>query len=251
MKQKIKTIIVEDMARAKELLRADLKAYCPKVEIVGEASSVVTGAKLLRQVKPDLIFLDIMLGDGTGFDLLEIFPNLNAKVIFVTAHEEHAIQAFRYAAIDYLLKPINTDDLIAAVMRASNQIGLNRESLSLLKNTIQFPDRLPQRISLSNQEKISVVDIDQIVRCESDGNNTRVFLKNGEKIFVTKTLKQYEELLLQHHFLRTHQSHLINTLYIKEYNRSDGGYLLLKDGQHIPVSVRKKKTIMDYLEEIR
>ncbi len=251
MTGKIKAVIVEDMARAKELLKADLLEYCPQVQLIGEASSVVSGAKLLRKEKPDLIFLDIMLGDGTGFDLLEIFPQLEAKVIFVTAHEEHAIQAFRYAAIDYLLKPINTDDLIAAVMRVTHQLGYSNESLSLLKNAMQYPDRLPQRISLSNQEKISVVDIAQIIRCESDGNNTRVFLNSGEKIFVTKTLKQYEELLTQHQFIRTHQSHLINTVFIKEYNRADGGYILLKDGQHIPVSVRKKRVIMDYLEGIR
>ena len=149
------------------------------------------------------------------------------------------------------MKPINLDDLIQAVDRATHQLGVNKESLSVLKNAIQNPDQLPKRISLSNQEKISVVDIQQIIRCESDGNNTWVFLHSGEKFFVTKTLKQYEEILLQHQFIRPHQSHLINSVYIKEYNRADGGYLLLKNGQHIPVSVRKKKVIMDYLERIR
>ncbi len=244
-------ILVDDMPQALQVLRADLEENCPEIKILGTADSVVNAAKLLRQEQPDLLFLDIMLGDGTGFDLLEIFPQLNAKVIFVTAYEEHAIKAFRFAAIDYLLKPINPEDLQKAVERAKQQLSSSSsESINILKETIKYPDALPKRISLHTQEKIAVVEIDSIIRCESDGNNTLFILKSGEKIFVTKTLKQFDQLFSEHSFLRTHQSHLINIQHIHEYVRKDGGYLKMKNGDIIPVAVRKKSLVMELLDNI-
>ncbi len=244
-------ILVDDMPQALQVLRADLEETSPDVEILGTADSVVSAAKLLRQEEPDLLFLDIMLGDGTGFDLLEIFPNLRSKVIFVTAYEEHAIKAFRFAAIDYLLKPINPEDLKKAVDRAKGQLSdSNNESIDILKETIKYPDSLPKRISLHTQEKIAVVEIDDIIRCESDGNNTLFILQSGKKVFVTKTLKQFDQMFSEHSFVRTHQSHLINIQHIQEYVRKEGGYLKMKNGDHIPVAVRKKSVIMDLLDNI-
>ena len=243
-------LLVEDMPQALQVLQNDLAEYCPDVQITGTAHSVVEAAKQLRQHTPDLLFLDILLGDGTGFDLLEIFPNLRARIIFVTASDEYAVRAFRFAAVDYLLKPVEPAQLQAAVQRAKNQLAHSAESLDLLKETIRRPDVLPSRISLNTQERIAVVDIDQIVRCEADGNNTWFVLASGEKIFVTRTLKQFEQLLAQHQFVRVHQSHLLNLAYIREYVKKDGGYLKLKSGGIVPVSLRKKAELIALLENL-
>ena len=246
----MRALIIEDMPQAVAVLEADLATYCPEVEVTGVAHSVVSAAKLLRQQKPDLIFLDILLGDGTGFDLLEIFPGLDARIIFVTASDEFALRAFRYAAVDYLLKPIEPEQLQDAVRRAQKQIGGTRESLSVLQEAIARPDVLPSRISLHTQERILVVEVDQIVRCEADDNNTRFLLASGEKVFVTRTLKHYEQLLEGHGFMRVHQSHLVNFRYVRGLEKKEGGYLLLKNGDMVPVSIRKKADVIALITQI-
>ena len=244
-------ILVDDMPQALQILEHDLAECCPDVQIIGTANSVVSAAKLLRQKTPDLLFLDIMLGDGTGFDLLEIVPNLQSKVIFATASDEHAIRAFRFAAIDYLLKPIDPEALKEAVSRAREQLIHHPiESIDLLRETIRYPQTLPKRISLNTQEKIVVVEIDQIVRCEADGNNTLFLLASGEKVYVTKTLKQFETLLREHPFVRVHQSHLVHLHHIQEYVRKDGGYLKMNNGDIVSVSVRKKAAIIKLLSNL-
>ena len=241
-------LLVEDMPQALQVLQNDLAEYCPDIRVIGVAHSVVEAAKQLRQHTPDVLFLDILLGDGTGFDLLEIFPNLKTRIIFVTASDEFAVRAFRFAAVDYLLKPVEPAQLQAAVQRAKSHLAHPAESLDLLKETIRRPEVLPSRISLNTQERIAVVDIGQIVRCEADGNNTWFVLAGGEKIFVTRTLKQFEQLLAQHQFIRVHQSHLLNLAYIREYVKKDGGYLKLKNGDIVPVSLRKKAEVLELLE---
>jgi len=192
--------------------------------------------------------LDILLGDGKGFDLLEIFPDIPSRIIFVTESDEYALRAFRFAALDYLLKPIDPEQLKAAVRRAQQQQNGSRESLNVLREAITKPDVLPTRLSLHTQERIIIAEIDQIIRCEADGNNTRFILSTNEKIFVTKTLKQYEQLLERHRFIRVHQSHLVNFRHVRGFEKKDGGYLSLKNGEIIPVSVRKKAEVMDILE---
>ena len=150
------------MPVALQVLENDLKQHCPQIEIVGKAQSIVEAAKILSTKTPDIIFLDIMLGDGTGFDLLEIFPNLSAKLIFITATDEFAIKAFRFAAIDYLLKPLNSDHLVSAVEKATKMLSPSTESIDLLKETINNPNQLPKRISLHALDRITVVEISKI-----------------------------------------------------------------------------------------
>lgn len=244
-------IIVEDIPSALELLSSDLRSNFPNIELMGEASSVVESAKLLRNKTPDILFLDIMLGDGTGFDLLEIIPDLSSKIIFVTASDEYAIKAFKFAAIDYVLKPYSIDDLAQAIEKAKQQINPNKERLDILKDTLEQPKNIPQKISLSTLEKISVVSITDIIRCESDNNNTTFYLNNEQKIFVTKTLKYYADMLKECGFIRTHQSHLINSIYIKEFVKSDGGYIILKNGSNVPVSMRKKAEVIELISSIK
>ncbi|WP_273447921.1 LytR/AlgR family response regulator transcription factor [Neolewinella agarilytica] len=241
-------IIIEDMPHALAALKADLAAHCPEVEIIGTADSVVSAAKLLRSEKPDILFLDIMLGDGTSFDILEIVPDLSSELIFVTASDEFAVRAFRFAAVDYLLKPVESELLRAAVDRAIERRGqAHPESIDLLKNTIRHPDDLPERISLHTSENIVVATIKDIIRCESDSNNTRFFLQGEKPVFVTKTLKHYERLLNEHHFIRVHQSHLVNLRHVVEFKKVDSGYLRLSNGDEVPVASRKRAEVVELL----
>lgn len=247
-------VLVDDMPQAIEVLKQDLENNFDDIEIVGTANSVISAAKLLKEKQPDLLFLDIMLGDGTGFDLLEILPELPSKVIFVTAFEEHAIKAFRFSAVDYLLKPIHQDNLKEAIEKSRQQLQADSKNeaaaLDVLQETMKHPNKLPERITLHTLERILVVEIKDIVRCESDGNNTIFFLNNGEQIFVTKTLKQFQTLFVEHTFLRTHQSHLVNTNYIQAYERKEGGYLKMKNGDSVPVAVRKKSEVIALLDTL-
>jgi two-component system LytT family response regulator len=244
-------IVVDDIPEALQMLSNDIEKYHPEIKIIGKANSVISTAKLVQKEHPDILFLDIMLGDGTGFDILEIVPNLRSKIIFVTASDEYAIKAFKFAAIDYILKPYANEDLANAIKKAKEQIQPNKEQLSVLKDSIKNPSRISQKISLHTSEKIVVVLISEILRCKADNNYTTFYLENGQKILVSKTLKYYADMLKEHQFLRVHQSHLINIKYIKEFIKSDGGYLILKDKTNIPVSVRKRNEVMEILNNLK
>ncbi len=243
-------ILIDDIPDVLNMLEKDISRLFPSLEVIGKASSVVTAAKLLRKKSPDIIFLDIMLGDGTGFDLLEIFPDLSSKIIFITASDAYALRAFKFAAIDYVLKPYSDYDLQNAVQKAQQYIKSESQQLSVLKETLSNNKKVPERISLHTQEKIIVISLDSIIRCQSDNNYTMFFLDNGQKILVTKTLKYYSDLLKECNFMRVHQSHLINTKFIKEFIKSDGGYLLLTNKETIPVSVRKRSEVIQMLNLI-
>jgi two-component system LytT family response regulator len=245
--KKITSIIVDDIPEALNMLSNDIEKNHPEIEIIGKAASVIEAAKLLQTKHPDILFLDIMLGDGTAFDILEIVPNLQSKIIFVTASDEYAIKAFKFAAIDYILKPYSNEDLAISIQKAKEHIQPNKEQLSVLQESIRNPNRISQKISLHTSEKIIVVQLSEIIRCKSDNNYTTFHLESGQKILVSKTLKYYADMLKEHEFLRVHQSHLINTKYIKEFIKSDGGYLILKDKSNIPVSVRKRNEVIEAL----
>lgn len=243
-------ILVDDIPAALNLLENDIQQKHPNITIIGKAQSVVETAKLLRKQESDILFLDIMLGDGTGFDVLEIFPDLRSKIIFVTASDEYAIRAFKFAAIDYVLKPYSDEDLKTAITKATKQIQPDKEQLSVLKQSIAAPNARPKKISLHTLDKIIVVGLDEIVRCESDNNYTTFYFTDGSKILVTKTLKSFADLLKNYQFLRVHQSHLVNVKYIKAFMKSDGGYLILKDKSTVPVSVRKRPEVIEALNTI-
>ena len=246
---KLTAAIVDDIAQARATLKEDLAAYCPNIEIIGEADGVVTGSKLLNKIKPDVVFLDIQLQDGTGFDILEILGSISFQVIFTTASDEFAIKAFKFSAVDYLLKPVDPDELIVAVQKVSKVNNSTQENYDLLLNTVK-EQSAPKRMALHTLEKIHVTDIADIVRCESNGNYTTFYFKNGQKLLVTKTLKEYDQMLSEYKFARVHQSHLINAQQIKEFVKVDGGYIVMRDGSKIPVSLRKKSVVMKLLEEL-
>jgi len=248
----MKAVIIDDVATARETLAEDIATYCPEIEIIGTADGVVSGAKLLREVKPDLLFLDIELQDGTGFDVLEIAPDLTAKVIFTTASNAYAIKAFRFSATDYLLKPIDPDELIEAVSKAKETAATKegqKESIDLLLQSMKTK-QVPRKLALHSQEKIHVANVDDIVRLEAGGNCTFFHFQDGSRLLVTKTLKEYDKILTEAGFLRVHQSHLVNTDLIKEYIKSEGGYLVMKNGERVSVSVRKKTEVMKVLDKL-
>ncbi|WNW02788.1 LytTR family DNA-binding domain-containing protein [Tenacibaculum sp. HL-MS23] len=247
---KLTAIVVDDMPSALKMLQNDILNNYKEIEIIGTAKSVVEASILLRKKQPDILFLDIMLGDGTGFDVLEIHPNLSSKIIFVTASDEYAIKAFKFAAIDYILKPYTNEDLSNAIDKAKTQIKPDKEQLTVLQESIKQPNLRPKKISLSTSDKIIVVNLDDIVRCKSDNNYTEFFLIDNQKILVGKTLKYFADMLKEFEFIRVHQSHLINIQYIKEFIKSDGGYLVLKNKITIPVSVRKRNEVIHILEKI-
>ncbi len=245
----IQAIVVDDVAESRKTLIRDIKDYCPEITILGEADGVVSAARLIRQVKPELIFLDIQMQDGSGFDLLDIIGEENIKVIFTTASDAFALKAFRYAALDYLLKPIDVEELINAVKKVSTQKFSQSEPVKLLNEQLKkHDDSNFQRLALHTQDKIYIVEIAEILRCESDGNYTRFHLKDKSTLLVTRTLKDFDDLLTPMNFIRVHQSHLVNIVFVREFNKRDGGYLIMRDGSEVLVSTRKRAEVIDRLE---
>ena len=245
----IKAIIIEDEKLSRETLRRLLEKYCPAVDIVAEADGYRKGLEEIRKHPPDVIFLDIQMPDGSGFRLLEELEVIDFEIIFTTAFDQFAIKAIKYSALDYLLKPIIPQDLTEAVLRVEKKKA-ERDRKRNLETIAEDPEKQNERnpkIVLSTSEMIHVISVEDIIRCESDNYYTYFYFVDGRKLLVSKTLKENEELLGQHDFIRPHKSHLVNIKYIKSYIRQDGGYILMSDGTRIPVSRRKKDKIMEII----
>ena len=233
----LKAIIVDDQTLAISSLTAELEDhFSQRVKIVGKALGVMEAAKLIKSENPDVIFLDIHMNDGDGFDLLDIVNSPSISIIFTTASQDHALKAFQYAAVDYLLKPVDQKQL----ERALGKIESAGEELGSTKDVL----------TVSTQESLRLVSFESITRLMAEGNYTRIYLKDGKMILASKTLKSFEERL-DSQFIRTHQSHLININYVQSYIKEEGGYILMEDGSQIPVSVRKKALVLSELKSIK
>jgi two-component system LytT family response regulator len=245
----IKAIIIEDEKMSRETLRMLLEKYCPTVEVVAEADGYRKGMEEIRKHNPDVIFLDIQMPDGSGFKLLEELEKIDFETIFTTAFDQFAIKAIKFSALDYLLKPIIPQDLAEAVSRVEKKKAENirKRNQDAMQGNQPVTDERSHKIVLSTSEMIHVINVDDIVRCESDNYYTYFYFSDGRKLLVSKTLKENEELLSQYNFIRPHKSHLINIKYIKSYIRQDGGFVLMTDGTKIPVSRRKKDKIMEII----
>ena len=245
----LRTIIIDDEAHMRESLAEMLKSECPGARLVAQADGVETGMSVIQKYHPDLVLLDIRMKDGTGFDLLEKFENIDFNIIFVTAYDEYAIKAIKFSALDYLLKPIDPDELIAAVnkLEAQPQKNALNDSLNLLLENIKEIQPESKRIALSSADKVIMVYVKDIVRCESQGSYTIFYLQDKEEIVTTKNLKEYEQLLVDFSFVRVHHSHLINFSFLKEYIKKDGGYAVMQDGSNVPVSFRKRNNLLDMI----
>ena len=240
---KIKTFIVEDEINARQVLTNMLNFYCSDIEIIGEAKNVAESVELIKSKKPDLVLLDVRLPDGTGFDLLDQIKNQKFKLIFITAYNEYALKAIKLSAIDYLLKPVKPEELRKAISKVEQAIE-NDEMLNVQVDTMidnMNPKNKHQKIILNTNENIYVLEIGKLIRIESNINYSIVYSEGKDKIFVAKTLKEFEEMLVPFGFFRIHQSHLVNTHFVDSYEKKAGGRAILHDGTSIPVSVRRKE----------
>lgn len=244
----IKAIIVDDEKDGAEVLQFLIQQNCSNVQIISLEHSVENAIKSIKLYKPDLVFLDIEMPTGTGFDVIQNTSEVGHETIFITAYEHYAIKAFKTNAIDYLLKPVDVDELVNAVKNAEKRIsasnGMNNQAIeSLIMSAIQKS----KKISIPSQDGILWVDLDDIIRIEADSNYSHVFVKNKKKLTVAKTLKSFENQLPSSTFFRTHSAHLINVNEIEKYIKGDGGTLVLKDGSNIPVSRANKTDLMTRL----
>lgn len=252
----ITAILIDDDANLRSGLKSMLGIYAPEIDIIGEADSVKTGVLILQALQPQVVFMDIQLGDGNGFDILEQLASKNGKstshIVFVTAYEEYAIKAFRFSALDFLLKPIDPEELEKVIGKIKQVVAKkdNYAHIDLLLENIRKKVDHFKRIALSTADGIHLFEISDIIRCESEDNYTKFYLKNNKPVLISKTLKEYEELLTEHGFERIHQSHLINLAYLKSYIKKDGGYVVMSDNSNLPISQRKKERLQELLKNL-
>ncbi|GAB3890902.1 LytTR family DNA-binding domain-containing protein [Larkinella knui] len=260
MNPPLRAVLIDDETNAREALTHLLHLIAPDVEICGEAKNADLGIELIQKERPNLVFLDIQMPGKSGFDLLSSFGKVDFGVIFTTAYQEYAIRAFRFSAIDYLLKPIDPEELQAAIARFKGQAGsVNPQQLQILQEHLDTAPTSPrlvqrkkndqQRIALPTAEGIHFVQMTDIIQCESLGSYTKFHLVKGPAIVVSRLLKEYEEILDNYYFFRVHQSNIINLEHIKRYVKGDGGQVWMSDHTEIEVSRRRKDEFLSLLSD--
>ncbi len=246
----ISALLIDDEAHCRETLSILLTRYCPDVQIVGQAASGAEGLRAITEHTPDVVFLDVEMPMMNGFEVLETLPAVNFEVIFTTGYDEYAIRAIRFSALDYLLKPIDKDDLRRAVAKIKPNIARQQpeqqmaQQLDILLQKLGQKQPLLQKIALPTLNGFELVPVESIVRCEADNNYARVWIKNVKPLLVSRTLKEMEELLAGHSFLRVHQSHVVNLNEIVRYVRGEGGYVVMSDGTSVNVSRTRKDDLL-------
>jgi two-component system LytT family response regulator len=245
---RIKSIIVDDEKHGRENLAGILKQHCPEVVVLGEVNSVENAISLVQIHEPDLVFLDIEMPKANGFQLLDYFKNFTFEVIFVTAYDNYAIKAIRFSAVDYILKPINYNDLKAAVSKVSQRIELKEENerIKQLFRNINHPGNV--RIGLPVTNGIEYVEVNKIIRCQGEGNYTHFYFEENKHLLVAKTLVEFEDLLKEHSFIRVHKTHLVNLQHVLAFVNTDGGVLQLSNGNRVSVSRRRKELVLEILK---
>ena len=243
----IKAVIIDDEMHSVETLKWKLENYCPDVEVLASFTDPVKGLDYLNNNPPELLFLDIEMPMLNGFDILEELGNVTFDVIFTTAYDEFGIQAIKFSALDYLLKPIQNQELRKAVDKFSHKTtpAVSSKQLEVLFNNIREEQKgRPGKIALSTKESIEFVEPGEIILCSSDSNYTMIYLADGRKKLISRTLKEFEDMLSPHNFFRSHHSHLVNLSHVREYVRSDGGYLIMTNKMQVPVSRSKRDELL-------
>lgn len=246
----IRAVLVDDEKNNIDNLQGLLEKYCPQVNVIGFAKNGKEGKVVINELKPELLFLDIQMPEMNGFELLQSLNRRDFEVIFVTAYDQYGIQAVKFSAIDYLLKPVDVDELKVAVEKAIEKNNSRKENFRLenLLSYLQHKDkRKEHRLALPISKETRFVNPHDIIRCESSNNYTHFYLEGGEKIIVSRPIFEYEEILADYDFIRCHQSYLVNKLRVKSWVKEDGSYLLLDDGTKIPVSRKKKEAVVKAL----
>jgi len=246
----MKIIIIDDENSVRNSISGILEDNFPDVVIAAMGTSVKEGHELIIEHKPDLVFLDVEMQDGTGFDLLETLPSIDFRVIFITAHQEYALQAIKVSALDFVLKPFDQVDIRKAVEKARGMIDIDQERLKLktLQENLENR-RVLKRIVLHTAENLHLVPISDIVRAEADSNYTIFLLADGSRIMVSRTIKEFDTMLSGSGMIRVHQSHLVNIAFVDRFVKRDGGYLVLKDKSKIPVSQNLRKLVIQSINE--
>jgi len=252
----ITALLIDDDKHLRKGMKSLMERYASEIVIIGEAESVKTGIVALEKYKPQVVFLDIHLSDGTGFDILEevsqLHGKINTHIVFITAHEQYALKAFKFSALDFLLKPVDPEELQKTIVKIKETLEKNNsfEHIDLLLENIRKKVDNFKRIALSTSDGIHLFEISDIIRCESQDNYTKFYIKNHKPLLISKTLKEYEELLTEHGFERIHQSHLINLAYLKSYIKNDGGYVIMADNTNIPIAQRKRERLQELIKAL-
>lgn len=245
----MKAIIIDDEKHCTESLVLMFERYCKDVDIIGVTNDSMQGLGMITALKPDVVFLDIEMPHISGFDLISKIDNIDFEIVFTTAYNEYAIQAFKVNAVDYLLKPIGKEDLIEATKKVNGRMKTSSDNLNLhaLMNGLGLKKPMTGKIALSSMDGLDFVQVNTIIRCEADSNYTIVVLEDNKKLTISKTLKELEEMLSAYPFSRVHNSHLVNINRIKKYQRGAGGVLTMDNGDTVHVSRNKKADFLDAL----
>ena len=247
----VTALIVDDENKNRESLAKLIEQFCYGVQVIGHAENVKSAEEFIKNNQPQIVFLDIEMPGGNGFTLLEKYENPDFQLIFTTAHADYAIKAIKFAALDYLLKPINVNELKIAVEKAIQNINSSSNTedkrFDVLKNNQKNEGFDFKKIALPSLDGIEFYDISEILRCEADRAYCKFYLTNGSKITVSKALREFEDLLNECNFFRVHKSNMVNLNHIKKYVKGKGGYVVLSDESHVNVSVRKKEMLMEVL----
>ena len=247
---KKKVLIIDDENRTRDFVKKMIDSFNLDLDVYTDGENVETGIEAINRIQPDILLLDIQMPDGTGFDVLNSIETKNFEVIFITAYQEYAIKAIKFSALDYILKPIDSEELHSSIITAIDCLEFKREETQFvaLENNIQPNNR--RKLVLKTQECVFVVDLNEIIRCEADKNYTFFYLNSGKKILVSRTLKDYETMLNGYGFFRIQQSHLINLEYLDRYDKQQGGAIIMKDGTSVPLSPAKKDQFFKLLEKL-
>ncbi len=242
----LRTIIIDDEAHIRKSLAQMLRDECDNVKLMDTAHSVKSGLEAINKHHPDLILLDIKMDDGTGFDLLKKLEPVNFKIIFITAYDQYALQAFKFSAIDYLLKPLDADDLVEAVNRTEKLIQKDFSTqLKVLDENLKTAENKDKKILLKTSDAVHLIRVRDISYCESDLSYTKFYLLDGQKIIISRTLREFEDMLKGFGFFRVHKSFLVNLFTITKFDKTDGGFLVMENNDRIPVASRKKDELME------
>ena len=242
------TVIIDDDQLARRGLRRVLEQNFQEIEIMGEADSVASGLTLINEVEPDLVFLDIEMPDGTGFSLLEKLPKVNFKLVFTTSYSDYAITAFKYSAFDYIVKPVLIENVRATISRINDIPVLHeKQRIEVLKRNLSPSFDADQTIALPEINGFTIVKVNDILRCEGERNYSRIFFNNGTSALVSRTLLDFDNLLVPHGFFRIHRSHLISLKNVNRYLKSDGGMIEMNDKTQLPVSPKFKDELLNRL----
>ena len=241
----LKAVVIEDEPKTREAITNIINRLCHDIKVVANGHNIKTGIDAIYNGHPDILLIDVELSDGTAFDILRHVFNIDFQIIFVTAHEGYALKAIKFSAFDYILKPFSVEELTLAVDKAAEAVSRKKTEVNLETLLNNIDNREQKRIVLKTADEIHLVNISDIINCEADSSYTHFFLKDGSQLTVSNHLKEYDELLKDHHFFRVHHSYLVNLNEVKKFHKISNAYVLMSNGKKVPVSSWKKERLLE------